>query len=428
MVSSANIGASLRPDQQPDPSAAQRYGRIRAQTLALCQSLEAEDYVVQSMPSASPAKWHLAHTTWFFERFILQAHEPDFRPFHPQYDYLFNSYYQTVGAMHARSARGLLSRPTVAEVMAYREQVDGRMLRLLVGRATPELLALVELGLNHEQQHQELLLTDLKHLFASNPLLPALVQASHRHRQQPLPAAGWHGLVGGIHEIGAGADGFAFDNETPRHRVLLEDCAIADRPVSNAEYRAFIDDGGYGRPELWLADGWAWAQQERIGEPLYWNAAHDAMFTLSGMRELDAAAPVCHVSYYEADAYARWAGARLPTEAEWEVFAATRPVRGHFADARLWHPQPIADADPVRPAQVFGDVWEWTASAYGPWPGFRPLAGSLGEYNGKFMANQVVCRGGSCVTPAGHVRASYRNFFYPQERWQFFGIRLARDH
>jgi ergothioneine biosynthesis protein EgtB len=421
MVTAAKSATGL------EPSPSQRYCRVRRQTLALCGTLEAEDYVVQSMPSASPAKWHLAHTTWFFEHFVLKDHEKQFRPFHPQFDFLFNSYYQTVGTMHARAARGLLSRPTVAEVMDYREQVDGRMLALLKGKPSAKLYALIELGLNHEQQHQELLLTDIKHLFASNPLQPALVDAPYRRRKQALPAPRWQKLAGGIHEIGAGDGGFAFDNETPRHRVLLEDCALADRPVSNAEYRAFIDDGGYRRPELWLADGWALVQQEQVGEPLYWNAAHDGEFTLSGMRELDPDAPVCHVSLYEADAYARWAGARLPTEAEWEVFAAALPVTGHFADQGIWHPQPVADDDKARPAQVFGDVWEWTSSAYGAYPGFQPLAGSLGEYNGKFMANQVVCRGGSCATPAGHVRASYRNFFYPQERWQFFGIRLARS-
>ena len=411
----------------PEPSPSQRYCRVRRQTLALCERLEAEDYVIQSMPSASPAKWHLAHTTWFFERFVLKTHEKKFRPFHPQYDFLFNSYYQTVGTMHQRAARGLLSRPTVAEVMDYREQVDGRMLALLKVSPSAELCALVELGLNHEQQHQELLLTDLKHLFASNPLQPALADAAQQRRQKPLPPAGWRPLTGGIHEIGAGSEGFAFDNETPRHRVLLQDCALADRPVTNAEYRQFIEDGGYRRAELWLADGWTFVQAEQVSEPLYWNAGHDAEFTLSGMRELDPDAPVCHVSFYEAEAFARWAGARLPTEGEWEVFATEQPVVGNFADTGFWHPQPLPDADKARPAQLFGDVWEWTASAYAPYPGFRPLAGSLGEYNGKFMCSQLVCRGGSCVTPAGHVRASYRNFFYPQERWQFFGIRLARD-
>lgn len=421
MVTAANSAAGL------EPSLSQRYCHVRQQTLALCERLEAEDYVVQSMPSASPAKWHLAHTTWFFERFVLRAHEKKFRPFHPQYDFLFNSYYQTVGTMHLRAARGLLSRPTVAEVMAYREQVDERMLARLKGAPTAELCALVELGLNHEQQHQELLLTDLKHLFASNPLQPALINAEHRRRSTPLPPSGWQAVPGGIHEIGAGRDGFAFDNETPRHRVLLQDCELADRPVTNAEYRAFIDDGGYRRAELWLADGWTFVQSEQAGQPLYWNAGQDAEFTLSGLRELDPDAPVCHVSLYEADAYARWAGARLPTEAEWEVFASGLPVTGHFADQGLWHPQPIADGDETRPAQVYGDVWEWTSSAYSAYPGFQPMAGSLGEYNGKFMANQVVCRGGSCATPSGHLRASYRNFFYPQERWQFFGIRLARD-
>ncbi|MCC5795303.1 MAG: ergothioneine biosynthesis protein EgtB [Chromatiales bacterium] len=408
----------------PANTLAGRYQAVRSRTLALCSGLHPEDFVVQSMPSASPAKWHLAHTTWFFERFVLLARVPGYAFMRPEYDYLFNSYYESVGRMHPRTARGLLSRPSVCEVLDYRSHVDDRMARLLEDPCD-ELSTLVELGINHEEQHQELLLTDIKHLFSCNPLEPALVDRRARRHDRSLPAAGWIEGTAGIREIGHAGAGFSFDNETPRHRVLVEAHALAERPVTNAEFLEFIRDGGYANASLWLADGWAWVREHGIHGPLYWDDAQETTFTLAGRVALDPGAPVCHLSFYEADAFARWAGARLPTEAEWELMAESLPVTGNLLGHGSWQPEPPADED--LPAQVFGDTWEWTASPYRPYPGFRPLAGSLGEYNGKFMSSQMVCRGGSCVTPDSHVRASYRNFFYPHERWQFFGLRLARD-
>ncbi|MFI4920413.1 MAG: ergothioneine biosynthesis protein EgtB, partial [Gammaproteobacteria bacterium] len=340
------------------------------------------------------------------------------------YGYLFNSYYYTVGAMHPRPTRGLLSRPLAAEVLRYREHVDRHLAELLARREDDAaVIALVTLGLNHEQQHQELLLMDIKHLFSLNPLKPAW-----RELPKPKPAGHVGALKylprsGGLVSIGHEGDGFAFDNETPRHPVLTPAHAMAARPVSNGEYRDFIRAGGYRTPELWLSDGWGTVQREGWGRPLYWSEDMTAEFTLSGMREIAADAPVVHLSYYEADAYARWAGARLPTEAEWESLAAEQPITGNFLDTGLFHP--AAGAESL--SQLYGDVWEWTASPYMAYPGFKPLTGSLGEYNGKFMANQMVLRGGCCVTPAGHVRASYRNFFYPHQRWQFSGLRVAKD-
>jgi len=406
---------------------ASAYREVRDRSLALCRTLETEDYVVQSMPSVSPVKWHLAHTTWFFERFILTPLAPGYEVLDPAYDYLFNSYYQTVGRMHPRRERGVLSRPTVEQVRTYRRHVDQHVLELLAEREDSQLGFLVELGLNHEEQHQELMLTDIKHVFSVNPLKPRLVDAQLPRRSRPLPPLEFVSVEGGLREIGAQGDGFCFDNETPRHRVWLDDFALANRLVTNREYREFVTDDGYEQSHLWLSDGWAFVNEQGIRRPLYWNEALEHEYTLSGMRELDPDAPVSHVSFYEADAFARWAGARLPTEAEWEVAAADAVVTGNLLDSGLLHPQPLA-GEPDRIAQLFGDAWEWTASAYAPYPGFAPLGGSLGEYNGKFMCNQMVCRGGSCVTPRGHVRASYRNFFYPGERWQFFGIRLARSH
>ena len=405
-------------------SLADAYTAVRSLTLELCAGLAPEDMVVQSMPDTSPVKWHLAHTSWFFEHFVLEPQAPGYRVFHPDYGYLFNSYYYTVGAMHPRPARGLLSRPLVAEVLRYREHVDQQLLEL-IGRRKDDaaLMALITLGLNHEQQHQELLLMDIKHLFSLNPLKPVWRESPRAMAQKPallkyLPRPG------GLFPIGHGGEGFAFDNETPRHQELIQAHAIATRPVSNAEYREFIRAGGYRMPELWLSDGWATLQREAWDRPLYWSADMTAEFTLGGLREIEAGAPVVHLSYYEADAYARWAGARLPTEAEWESLAMEQPVAGNFLDAGLF--QPAASAAEGL-TQLYGDVWEWTASPYMAYPGFKPLAGSLGEYNGKFMANQLVLRGGCCVTPAGHVRASYRNFFYPHQRWQFSGLRLAKD-
>ena len=403
----------------------EHYRAVRVLTPQLCRTLTPEDMTVQSMPDTSPAKWHLAHTTWFFENFILQPHARNYRAFHPQYGYLFNSYYQGAGRMHARPERGLLSRPTVADILDYREYVNDHMYRLLEHHAgDPQFEYLVTLGLNHEQQHQELLLTDIKHLFSLNPLKPAWreLPASPQHT---APALKFIARPEGLFHIGHAGNRFAFDNEMPRYRVFLQARALANRPVTNGEYLEFIRASGYRTPELWLSDGWTTLQKESWNRPLYWSKDLTAEFTLAGMRELDPNAPVCHVSYYEADAYARWAGARLPTEAEWETFAADQPVSGNFLDSGLFHP--VASAGDEPSYQLYGDVWEWTMSAYLPYPGFKPLGGTLGEYNGKFMANQLVLRGGSCVTPAGHIRASYRNFFYPQQRWQFMGLRLARD-
>ncbi|MEJ8566038.1 ergothioneine biosynthesis protein EgtB [Elongatibacter sediminis] len=407
------------------PAPGERYQSVRDLTPALCQSLEPEDYVVQTMPDVSPAKWHLAHTTWFFETFVLARYASGYVAYDPHYHYLFNSYYQSAGDMHPRPQRGLLSRPTVAEILAYREHVDQAMQELLATQADHEELEFrLTLGLNHEQQHQELLLTDIKHVFSVNPLQPAVNPDLPMAAAGAGPAAcGFQALTGGIHRIGARGDGFCFDNETPRHRVLVPDCTIADRLVTNGEFREFLRDGGYREPALWLSDGWAAVQQQGWKRPLYWNEDLEHEFTLAGPRAIDPAAPVCHVSYYEADAFATWAGARLPTEAEWEVAAAESPVEGNLLETGYWHPVPANGNSP----QYYGDVWEWTQSAYAPYPGFKPLAGSLGEYNGKFMCNQMTVRGGSCVTSADHIRASYRSFFYPDARWQFLGFRLARD-
>jgi ergothioneine biosynthesis protein EgtB len=410
---------------RPDADLKDRYRRVRQQSLYLCESLQTEDFVAQSMPDVSPTKWHLAHTSWFFENFLLVPHLSGYRHFDERFDYLFNSYYYTVGQMHLRTQRGLLTRPTVAEVCAYREHVDAQMDRLLDGAAGTQLDHLLTLGLNHEQQHQELMLTDIKHVLSVNPLQPAY----RDDLATPAGVAGsldWHGFPDGVHEIGTGGDsGFCFDNETPRHRVFVKPFALASRPVTNAEYREFIEDGGYRDVAGWLSDGWAWIQRERIDRPLYWSGDLETEFTLGGSRGIDPHAPVSHLSFYEADAYARRAGHRLPTEAEWEIAAAGQEIAGNLADSELLHPAPAATDTGLR--QMYGDVWEWTASPYASYPGFQPLAGSLGEYNGKFMCNQMVLRGGSCATPADHIRATYRNFFYPESRWQFSGLRLAKD-
>lgn len=417
------------PTRSTTTTSAAQFSQVRATTAAICEPLAVEDYVVQSMPDCSPAKWHLAHTSWFFEQFILKPHLPGYRPFREQFEFLFNSYYQSVGPMHQRPLRGLLTRPTVAEVMAYRAHVDEHMQSLLDARTDPTIATLATLGMNHEQQHQELMLTDLKHLLSCNPLLPA-------YRAAPeVPAAGsspfkFIAFDGGIREIGNDGRAFCFDNETPRHRTLLEPFALADRLVTNADYHEFIRDGGYKRAELWLSDGWTTVNTEQWSHPLYWSDSLDAEFTLGGLQPLHADAPVCHVSYYEADAFARWAGVRLPTEAEWEIAAESLPIQGnlctdHPSQAPL-HPLPAANGT-SGVGQLYGDVWEWTASPYIAYPRYAPPGGALGEYNGKFMCNQWVLRGGSCVTPATHIRATYRNFFYPQARWQFMGVRLARS-
>jgi ergothioneine biosynthesis protein EgtB len=416
------------PDRTASISLAERFGEVRQRTVELCEPLHTEDYCVQSMPDASPIKWHLAHTTWFFEQFILKMRLPDYVSPNPRYEYLFNSYYQGAGPMHTRAERGLITRPTVAEVKSYRAHVDDHLQALLMRDADPALADLVTLGMHHEQQHQELMLTDVKHAFSRNPLLPAY-RASHRPYGAALTALQFIEHNGGIHEIGMQADprqrGFCFDNETPRHRTHVAPFVLATRLTTNDEYRQFIRDGGYRRADLWLSDGWATVCTEQWRQPLYWAEDLQSEFTLAGVQPIDSHAPVCHLSFYEADAFARWAQARLPSEAEWEVVAANEPRHGNFYEAGTLHPRSSSRESGI--AQLFGDVWEWTASPYVGYPGYRPLPGTLGEYNGKFMCNQWVLRGGSCVTPADHIRATYRNFFYPHMRWQFTGLRLARD-
>jgi ergothioneine biosynthesis protein EgtB len=407
---------------------AARYGAVRAATERLAEPLSPEDTTAQSMPDASPVKWHLAHTSWFFETFVLES-VPGQRPFDPAYRVLFNSYYHSVGEQHFRPERGLITRPGLAEVRAYRAHVDAAVLALLArGALSPAQCDVLELGLQHEQQHQELILTDLKHLLARNPLQPVYRSRPPGDASRAAPVLAWHAHPPGLREIGHAGAGFAFDNEGPRHRVYVHAFALASRLVTNGEYLEFMADRGYQRPELWLSDGWAAVCANGWRAPLYWRERDGAFeqFTLAGLREVALAEPVAHVSAYEADAYARWAGARLPSEAEWEVAAAGAEIAGNFVESGRLQPAPAAGTGDG-PLQLFGDAWEWTSSAYAPYPGYRPPPGALGEYNGKFMANQLVLRGGSCATPLSHIRASYRNFFHPDARWQWSGIRLARD-
>jgi len=406
-----------------------RFAAMRATTRALAAPLSAEDAMVQSMDDASPAKWHLAHTTWFFERFIL-AGDAQYRPFDPAWDYLFNSYYNSVGPMHARPRRGLLSRPSLEQVRAYREHVEACLQQRLRAHALDDAaLDILELGIQHEQQHQELLLTDIRHALWSNPLQPAYREDLPGTRAGASPLR-WIAREEQIVEIGAASwpavKEFAYDNESPRHRALVPAHALASRPVSNAEFQAFIDDGGYRTPAPWLSDGWATVQARGWQRPLYWHQDGVREFTLGGWRERDPDAPACGLSLFEADAFARWAGARLPTEAEWEQAATGVAVDGNFIETDALHPQSVPSAE-TGFAQLFGDVWEWTGSAYLPYPGFAPWPGALGEYNGKFMNAQWVLRGGSCATARSHIRASYRNFFPSDARWQFAGVRLAKD-
>ena len=408
----------------------ERFLSIRQSTRGLAAPLSVEDCAIQSMPDASPVKWHLAHTTWFFETFVLAPHYPDYRPFKPSYRSLFNSYYNTVGKRHPRAERGMLSRPGLDEVLAYRNHVDEAMLELLDReRSSPKVGALIELGLHHEQQHQELILTDVKHLLSRNPAKPAY------QKQWPLTPIRarerrWISFAAGLREIGHAGPDFCFDNETPRHRVWLDAFEIASHPVTHGEFMEFIEDGGYRRPDLWLSAGWEAATACRWRAPQYWERGNGQWhsFTLHGEVTVDPHTPICHVSFFEAEAFARWANARLPTEAEWEVAARDAPLAGNFLESGALHPLALREAQGNGTlAQVFGDVWEWTRSDYGPYPGFRPAAGAIGEYNGKFMSSQYVLRGGSCVTPSSHIRATYRNFFPPDARWQFSGLRLARD-
>lgn len=406
-----------------------RFEAVRAVTTSLAAPLSAEDCAIQSMADASPVKWHLAHTTWFFETFVLEPHAPGYRAFHPAFRVLFNSYYNAIGARHPRPERGMLSRPGRDEISAYRRHVDAAMCALLEHPLPDALAERVELGLHHEQQHQELIVTDLKHLFSRNPLKPAYLEGA-APVSMAAPEPHWIAFDGGMQQIGHAGDGFCFDNETPRHRVWLAPFAIASCPVTQGDFIAFIDDGGYRRPELWLAAGWDAVTAHGWQAPLYWEYRDGAWFTftLHGEAPVDPHAPVCHVSFYEADAFARWAGARLPTEAEWEVAARNAPREGNFLERGALQPLAPREAPPPGAlAQAFGDVWEWTRSDYGPYPGFRAAAGAIGEYNGKFMCGQYVLRGGSCATCADHIRLTYRNFFPPQARWQFTGLRLARD-
>ena len=409
-----------------------RYRSVRAFTLSLVSPLEVEDQVVQSMADVSPTKWHLAHTTWFFERFVLEENRSDYVPWHPDFGFLFNSYYQTIGPMHARTKRGLLTRPTVAEVGAYRREVDDRVCDFVAGcdaEGFAAIAPLLELGCHHEQQHQELILTDIKYNLSCNPLLPAYhavkAEVGAPSRSQRIS---WIESQGGLSEIGHAGPGFCFDNELPRHEALIRPHALGSRPVTNGEFRDFIEDGGYARHELWLDAGYAGISAEGHEHPLYWYRQDGAwmQYSLAGPASLDAAEPVCHVSFFEADAYARWCGRRLPTEAEWEVAAAGQPVAGNLAESGRFHVE-AAGASRGGLQQLFGDVWEWTASPYVGYPGYRPPTGAVGEYNGKFMCNQFVLRGGSCATPHSHLRAGYRNFFPPDARWQFSGFRLAAD-
>jgi ergothioneine biosynthesis protein EgtB len=423
-----------------------RFHQIRKFTDALCVGLEPEDCVVQSMPDVSPTKWHLAHTTWFFETFVLKNFVAGYRAEIPEYAFLFNSYYNAAGDMHRRDLRGLISRPTVSQAQRYRASIDSHIDELLSNpdeSLLDEIEPILVLGIHHEQQHQELLITDIKHVLAQNPLYPVFRAGMARHSERaeertatecrPYRFIDFEETVTGI---GHDGDGFAYDNEGPRHQALVPAFSLATRPVTNGEYVAFIEDNGYDRPEFWLSLGWMTVNEQRWNAPLYWTKRDGAWwnFTLSGLRRVDQSEPVTHVSYFEADAYANWAGARLPTEFEWERAALSCPIEGNFVETELFHPVALASAvladkagKDQRLHQMFGDVWEWTRSAYSPYPGYRAAPGAIGEYNGKFMCNQYVLRGGSCATSRTHIRRTYRNFFQPEKRWQFTGIRLARD-
>lgn len=411
----------------PATALAERFAESRRQTERLCEPLATEDYVVSSMSDVSPTKWHLAHTSWFYETFLLADHEPSYHTPNPRYAFLFNSYYVQAGERHCRAQRGLVTRPTVEEVFAYRTHVTAAVSSLierLTGDEDHPAWAIIELGIQHEQQHQELLLTDIKHVFWMNPLRPAYRAALPRGGD--VPALRWMSYGEGVHTIGHAGNDFAFDNEGPAHRVFVEPFQLASRLTTNGNYLAFIEDGGYQRAEFWLSNGWATVKQLGWTAPLYWEHTADGWteYTLGGDGPLDPSAPVTHVSYYEADAFARWSGATLPTEAQWEVAAAPIPVTGRFVDAGLLHPGPAG----AGLTQLYGDTWQWTRSPYVAYPGYKPSAGAIGEYNGKWMCDQWVLRGASCATPASHARRTYRNFFPSDARWQFTGIRLATDH
>jgi ergothioneine biosynthesis protein EgtB len=428
--------ATIEADPKVEYGLAAQFTQVREQSESLAAELSAEDCMVQSMPDASPTKWHLAHTTWFWETFLLTPHLKGYKPLNAEYRTLFNSYYNAVGDRPQRDMRGVFSRPSLDDVYAYRQYVDQFMLQLLHHDLPDELAAVVTLGLNHEQQHQELIVTDIKHALWSNTLRPAYSELRMTENGRGTAKQQWLEYGEGLFHIGHDGEGFAFDNERPRHKTYIEDFQIASRLISNAEYMQFMLDGGYRRAELWLSEAWETVRAQGWRAPLYWerNDKDDIWlnYTAQGMRPVDLDEPVCHVSYFEADAFARWAGDRLPTEAEWEI-AAAKPaenIAGNFLESGNFHPQSASheDRDPDKVLQqMFGDCWEWTRSAYEPYPGYKPATGALGEYNGKFMCNQYVLRGGSCATPQSHIRATYRNFFPAHTRWQFSGIRLAKD-
>ena len=435
VTSSIHDGASA---PAREPSLSERYRDMRQTSMRLCSPLSIEDHALQSMPDASPAKWHLAHTTWFFETFLLTPNLPGYQPANPEFRNFFNSYYEAIGDRPLRALRHTLSRPSLAEVHSYRNAVDDAMLQLLASDPEPKLCDLILLGINHEQQHQELLVTDVKHGLWTNPLRPAYRES----RTQVSPKEGrtwathanvgshrtWKSFDAGLHLIGADNVGFSFDNEGPRHEVYLTPFRLASRLVTNREYLEFMEAESYGKPELWLSEGWDMVRANRWTAPLYWERRDGQwlQYTMEGLQPIELDAPVCHVSYFEADAFARWAGARLATEFEWEVAAKRCEVQGNLLDSDALRPLPAEWSDDL--TQMFGDVWEWTGSAYLGYPGFKPAPGAVGEYNGKFMCNQMVLRGGSCATPHSHIRATYRNFFPPHVRWQFMGIRLANGN
>lgn len=401
------------------------YNKIRSQTKLLAEKLTLEDQCVQSMPNASPTKWHLAHTTWFFETFILKIHVEEYEEYNTDFNFLFNSYYEQIGARHSRDARGVLTRPSNQEVLNYRDHVDSEMTKFIGAGLTTEQLELLTLGIHHEQQHQELILTDIKHLLSCNPTNPIYFYSNSKETFPSFDSE-WIEFNGGLIDVGSNGEEFIFDCEGPRHKHWLAPYQLASRPITNGEFLEFINDGGYQRPELWLSDGWSAVRNLDWQSPLYWKKVDGTWkaFTLAGLKPIIFDAPVCHVSHFEADAYARWTGNRLPTEAEWEHAARTKRIEGNFVESEAYEPRPTYTNGL---SQLYGDVWEWTTSPYVPYPGFKTAEGAVGEYNGKFMSGQMVLRGGSCVTPESHIRCTYRNFFYPQDRWQFSGFRLAKD-
>lgn len=411
----------------------EQFSSVRKFSEILCEPLEIEDYVVQSMPDVSPAKWHLAHTSWFFEAFVLEKFDDSYKSLHPQYNYLFNSYYTLVGERHCRPKRGLISRPTVDQVYNYRKYVNENIGRFFANCSEKDFKVqapVIEIGIHHERQHQELMLTDIKHVLSENPLRPVYVEQPEYRSEGQLPDAGWISFKEGLYEIGHDSEDFSYDNETPRHKKYLNAFSLSSRLVTNKEYIEFIVDEGYSRPELWLSNGIYTAEDNGWQAPLYWERIEGKWhhFTLGGFKEIDENEPVCHVSYYEADAFARWKGQRLASEAEWEVASSNLTIEGNFVESGAYNPIPLNRKSYTNELnQIYGDVWEWTSSPYISYPGYKTLPGALGEYNGKFMSNQMVLRGGSCATSDTHIRNTYRNFFPPDARWQFMGIRLAKD-